>query len=107
MNIDTPVLFQSDLYSLGVTLVHLLIPHLHPYRNNINGSVETELEWWKERGVSKRDVRLLREFLLKFISSSFASQTSETLIQLCKIAVNLLNIDPFSRNYITPDMITW
>ena len=106
VRLGAPIILQSDLYSLGVVLIHFLFPFLHPYWEWFNKSLEEELEGFKKS--PKGYIGYLIEYLDKeFLVSppSSPSPPSDELLQLCKIAVNLTQSDPLARQYLTPDML--
>ena len=104
------ILPHSDLYSLGVFLFNLLIPHLLPliftHNNNtatVGQEIEDTLNLWSSE-LSKNDVANFRSKIATLFSSSSSSHLDPLLLKLCNITLNLTNTEPYSRDYLHAEL---
>ena len=98
------ILPQSDLYSLGVLLINLLIPTLTPIvirkLNFDKEMIKKDLNDWKIYLRTKK-VSEYRSKISKYVKSvDESSPFDPLLLQLSKIALNLTKSNPYHRNYL-------
>jgi serine/threonine protein kinase len=102
---------QSDLYSAGVILLHLLVPHLFP-RSVLNPSEEASvtsiLESWKLNSERKPLLGIARTNAKAKAKTS--GQGDPVLGRLCAVALCQTHHDPHQRTYFgveTSPVVDW